>query len=86
VGRTVVAEVIIPDARFFEYLRAGEKNAAYLHWREKLDGRTLLEHAIEKIAEGLIDPRMAEKVVGHLHNGTLSAAINLSVVEVARAS
>jgi general secretion pathway protein E len=86
VGRTVVAEVIIPDARFFEYLRAGEKNAAYQHWREKLDGRTLLEHAIEKIAEGLIDPRMAEKVVGHLHNGTLSSAANLSVVEVARAS
>ncbi len=66
VGRTVVAEVILPDEQFFKHLRAGEKVAAVAHWRRALGGRTLLEHALEKVAAGLVDPRMAEKTVGHL--------------------
>ncbi|WP_409567693.1 GspE/PulE family protein [Rugamonas sp. DEMB1] len=66
VGRSVVAEVILPDERFFQHLRAGDKGAAVAHWRRALGGRTLLEHALEKVAAGLVDPRMAEKTVGHL--------------------
>jgi general secretion pathway protein E len=66
VGRTVIAEVIIPDDQFFKYIRAGEKTEAIAYWLHELGGKTIREHAIEKIAAGLIDPRMAEKVVGHL--------------------
>lgn len=66
VGRTVVAEVILPDERFFEHLRQGDKGAALAHWRGALGGRTLLEHAVQKVADGLVDPRMAEQTVGHL--------------------
>jgi len=65
VGRTVVAEVIIPDDRFYRYLRQGEKTLAVNYWLQELGGKTMQEHAIEKVAAGLIDPRMAEKVVGH---------------------
>jgi len=66
VGRSVLAEVIVPDDQFFKYIRAGDKCAAVRHWIENLDGRLMLGHAIDKIAAGQLDPRMAEKVVGHL--------------------
>lgn len=66
VGRTVVAEIILPDEHFFRFVRAGEKSAALRYWQENLDGRTMLAHTLSKVARGLVDPRMAEKVVGHL--------------------
>lgn len=66
VGRTVVAEIIRPDEQFFKYIRVGEKTAAVQYWMEELDGKTILEHAVEKVTAGILDPRMAEKMVGHL--------------------
>jgi type II secretory ATPase GspE/PulE/Tfp pilus assembly ATPase PilB-like protein len=69
-GRTVIAEMIVPDDQFFRYIRQGEKTAAMAYWLQEMNGKTIVDHAIDKLAAGLIDPRMAEKVVGHL---TLSA-------------
>ncbi|MGF7187377.1 GspE/PulE family protein [Robbsia andropogonis] len=66
VGRTVVAEVIRTDARFFALLRSGDKTAAQDYWLSTLGGQTLAEHAVCKVAEGLVDPRMAERIVGPL--------------------
>lgn len=66
IGRTVVAEVIAPDARFFDHIRAGEKGLAMAYWLAELDGKTLMQHAIDKVAGGSVDPRMAERAVGHL--------------------
>lgn len=66
VGRTVVAEVIRTDAQFFMLLRTEGKAAAGEYWRRTLGGKTVMDHAIEKVASGQIDPRMAERVVGRL--------------------
>ncbi|NTZ88239.1 secretion system protein E [Burkholderia metallica] len=66
IGRTVVAEVIRPDARLFAYLREGDKRAAQAYWLDELGGRTTVEHTIEKVAAGLVDPRAAERIVGPL--------------------
>jgi type II secretory ATPase GspE/PulE/Tfp pilus assembly ATPase PilB-like protein len=66
IGRTVVAEVIRPDARFFAYLRDGDKAGALGYWLTQLGGQTFTDHAISKVLDGLVDPRMAERVVGHL--------------------
>jgi len=66
IGRTVVAEVIRPDARFFGYLREGNKQAALAWWLDELGGRTTAEHTIEKVCAGLVDPRAAERIVGPL--------------------
>jgi len=66
VGRSVVAEVIRTDARFFAYLRDGDKAGALDYWLHRLGGQTVTDHAISKVLEGLVDPRMAERVVGHL--------------------
>jgi general secretion pathway protein E len=69
IGRTVIAEVILPDAQLYEYVRAGEKVRATEYWLKELGGQTILDHAIEKVAAGIIDPRMAEKIVGRLTGG-----------------
>ncbi|MDB5773102.1 MAG: secretion system protein, partial [Burkholderia sp.] len=82
-GRTVLAEIILPDDHFFHYVRSGEKAKATEYWLQHLKGRTILDHAIEKIAAGLIDPRMAEKVVGHLTIGVAHSAPQLNLVEAA---
>lgn len=66
IGRAVVAEVIRPDARFFAYLREGDKAGALAYWLNHLGGETVTDHAIRKVLGGLVDPRMAERVVGHL--------------------
>ncbi|MEJ0003020.1 MAG: ATPase, T2SS/T4P/T4SS family [Pararobbsia sp.] len=66
IGRTVVAEVIHTDATFCELLRAGRKAEAQQYWLTELGGRTVAQHALEKVASGLVDPRMAERVVGPL--------------------
>ncbi|MBN3825106.1 Flp pilus assembly complex ATPase component [Burkholderia sp. Ac-20384] len=69
IGRTVVAEVIRTDALFFDLLRAGRKADAQRHWLQQLGGQTIVQHAVEKVAGGLVDPRMAERVVGPLTHG-----------------
>jgi len=74
IGRTVVAEIIVPDAQFCDYLRGGDKIRAFQYWRKELGGRTLLEHALDKIADGSVDPRMAEKIVGRLAAPSRGAA------------
>ncbi|PHV06640.1 secretion system protein E [Janthinobacterium sp. BJB412] len=84
-GRTVVAEVVTPDARFFDHLRSGDKGQALEYWRRELGGQTLLEHALSKVVAGLVDPRMAEKVVGHLAGDAPRAERHLNVVEAAYA-
>lgn len=84
-GRSVIAEVILPDAQFFEYIRAGEKTRAAQYWVQELKGKTILEHAIEKVASGIVDPRMAEKVIGHLTINLIQAGKRLTVVEATRA-
>jgi type II secretory ATPase GspE/PulE/Tfp pilus assembly ATPase PilB-like protein len=66
VGRTVVAEVVRTDAAFCELLRAGRKADAHHYWITELSGQTVAQHALEKVAAGLVDPRMAERVVGPL--------------------
>lgn len=66
VGRTVVAEVIRTDTIFSELLREGHKGAAHDYWIHELGGQTVAQHAIDKVAAGLVDPRMAERVVGPL--------------------
>lgn len=67
-GRTVVAEVLRPDARFFEYIRAGEKLRARDYWLRDIGGTNMMQHMLKKIQAGIVDPSMAEGAVGHIYN------------------
>lgn len=78
VGRTVLAEVITPDEKFFAHVRAGDKAAAIEHWLNELGGRTMAEHAVDKLRAGLIDPVMAEKAVGWLHLRQRASGVDLA--------
>jgi general secretion pathway protein E len=66
VGRTVVAEIITPDAEFFGLIRRGDKVKAHEYWIAQ-GGMTAHQHVLTKIVAGEVDPRMAERVVGRLH-------------------
>jgi type II secretory ATPase GspE/PulE/Tfp pilus assembly ATPase PilB-like protein len=65
VTRTAVAEVLVTTHGFMQVFRrnAGE---ARNYWVSKMGGITKTAHALMKVKEGLIDPRMAETIVGPL--------------------
>ncbi|MFC0402785.1 GspE/PulE family protein [Paraburkholderia rhizosphaerae] len=80
IGRTVVAEVVRTDAHYFECVRNGDKAAAIEYWLDRLGGQTIVEHTQSKVAAGLVDPRMAERVVGPLATCTQSARLRAAPV------
>lgn len=61
-GRTVIAEVIAPDARFFQlYLTRGRLEAK-TYWHKELGGITRNQHALHLINCGLVDPLAAHLI------------------------
>lgn len=64
VGRTVVAEIIIPDTQFMEYVMNNQKAEAERYWLSHLGGRSMVEHMLDRIIAGEVDPFDAERVVG----------------------
>ena len=66
VGRTVVAETIVPDDKLLAFVRQRDKPAALAYWRNELRGLTIKDHALVKIIQGTVDPFQAEMVVGRL--------------------
>ncbi|MBH3329857.1 Flp pilus assembly complex ATPase component TadA [Pseudomonas oryzihabitans] len=65
-SRTVVAEVLLPNQRFMQIFREKGASAAKTYWVREMGGITKIQHTIRKVAAGLIDPRMAETIVGPL--------------------
>jgi len=68
VTRTVVAEILLPTHRFMQVFREEGASDARNYWVKELGGITKLRHTLMKIAKGLVDPALAEKVVGPLDN------------------
>jgi len=78
IGRTVVAEILIPDATLLDLVARDKMLEAQRYWRaaaharSNLDvrglgmGRTVLDHAIAKMVKGVLDPRDVESAVGLL--------------------
>lgn len=71
VGRTIVAEILIPDQEILDLISAGRMTDAWRHFREKLEGKTMMDHALDKIRSGLVDPRDVEAKLGWIHKGLL---------------
>jgi type II secretory ATPase GspE/PulE/Tfp pilus assembly ATPase PilB-like protein len=66
IGREVVAEIIIPNEELMDILKTRGSLAAKRYWKESMKGMTVIDHAIDKIANGVLAPDNAEKAVGHL--------------------
>ncbi len=69
-GRTVVAEVILPDHEYRRLIREGKDGEAEDYWRSSrtarftepdCNGKTALEHGLYKVHQGLIDPLDLER-------------------------
>jgi type II secretory ATPase GspE/PulE/Tfp pilus assembly ATPase PilB-like protein len=65
-GRSVVAEIVKPDQELLNLLCAGERRAAEKYWLERLNGRTFIHHAFDKIIAGTVDPLQIEARIGKL--------------------
>ncbi|ECZ6831317.1 hypothetical protein GQ191_001519 [Salmonella enterica] len=61
-GRSVVAEVIRPDARLFHLLKTGGKEAARRYWMAN-GGITRRTHLLHKLGAGLADPLEADETI-----------------------
>lgn len=66
IGRTAIAEIIIPDEEFMELVRRDQKGEAERYWLSQLGGRNMVEHMADVVAGGRIDPIDAERIVGPL--------------------
>lgn len=65
IGRTVVSETVVTDNQLMKHIKDGDRIAAIDYVRQQ-NGKSMLEHAIDKINQGLVDPLQAEAVVGAL--------------------
>ena len=61
-GRTVIAEVISPDARFFQLYREKGRIEARTYWHRELGGMTRNQHLLGKINSGQVDPLAAHYI------------------------
>lgn len=62
IGRTVISEVIAPDAKFFEIYLSQGKAAAKTYWNKTLKGITRNEHLLYYINSGEVDPLAADEI------------------------
>lgn len=75
VGRSAVAEIIMPDEPFMNlYLNEG-KFEARRYWIEKMEGETLFDHALAKVWDGVVDIRDVEKGIGLLNKDRFSLKV-----------
>lgn len=65
-GRTIAAEIILPDVGFMELVKKDNKAAAYDYWLTELKGRAMVEYGIDLVNKGICSPLDAERVLGYL--------------------
>ncbi|WP_161803931.1 GspE/PulE family protein [Gulbenkiania mobilis] len=65
-GRTVLAEVVLPDAKYMQHYRDGNRIAMRDHAFTHCGWISRHEHARNLVQDGVIDPRDAEAAIGPL--------------------
>ena len=71
-GRTVVAEIILPDHAMMTFFANGQDMLAWKHFRES-GGKSSLMVGIEKMKMGILDPFDVEKSLGMLNSELIMA-------------
>lgn len=71
-GRTVVAEVLLPNLEFMRVFRNVSKAEAKVYWVREMGGITKIQHAIRLINSGVADPFLIEGDVGSLDEDFMS--------------
>lgn len=84
VGRVAVVEIVTPDVILMEHVKNGDRVKAIEHWRAQ-GGRTVVEHVIDKINKGLVDPYIAERQVDNLSISKMLQDHQILKSEIAKA-
>ncbi len=66
VGRTVMAEIVLPDDEMIFKLSKGDYHSARRHWLNDLNGRPVIRQGARLIAKGLVSPTDVEWQIGSL--------------------
>jgi general secretion pathway protein E len=82
-GRTVCAEMVIPDGTLRDFVLSNSLKEAHNHWRnqraskpaDSMIGATALDHAILKMRRGEVSPTAVEGALGLLNDFSLESAI-----------
>lgn len=61
-GRSVVAEIICPDATFMTFIQREDKPGARDYWINTLGGITRNHHVLQLVHQGRVDPRAAMRI------------------------
>ena len=64
IGQTVAAEIVATDQEMLGFLREGNIPRAHEYWIKEKGGRSYVDHAVELIKEGQVDPYLAEERLG----------------------
>lgn len=73
IGRTVCAEIVMPDLQLLQHFRDGANVEAHKHWRSMSDGdvyswnmtgKSAMEHAMLKLRKGMVSPHEVEAAFG----------------------
>ena len=64
VSQAVASEIIVTDEVFLRHVRQGNSDKAYEYWLKNMEGRTYVQHAIDGISEGRLDPYLTELRLG----------------------
>ncbi|HCA3439641.1 TPA: Flp pilus assembly complex ATPase component TadA [Salmonella enterica subsp. salamae serovar 35:g,m,s,t:-] len=62
VGRTIIAEVVVPDEQLLSIYRQKGRLAARKYWHSQLNGITRHEHLMPYINAGKVDPLIAHNI------------------------
>lgn len=84
IGRTVVAEVVLPDDTMKVLFSEGKETAAMRYWKSKKQGKTALWYGIGKMKEGLLDPFDVEHKMGLLDSEVATVHEETDFVEARR--
>lgn len=82
IGRTVLAETVITDAKMMVFIRKRNRIGALDYWKREQGGKTMLGHALESIQLGLIDPFAAEDIVGPLNMDAIESDHSINPAEI----
>lgn len=79
IGRFVVAESIIPDEKYLQYMREDKRFDAYRHWIDNLKGYTMMAHGLAKVKHGLLDPMALESKLKRI---SLQENLDVAIADV----
>jgi type II secretory ATPase GspE/PulE/Tfp pilus assembly ATPase PilB-like protein len=63
-GQTVAAEIIVINDAFLSFIRNGDFDQAYDFWLKDMGGKTYVQHALEGIIDGRLDPYLTQQRLG----------------------